>query len=134
MRARLGEPLAEAGATDALDQSFQHGEAYYRADLGTIYWLNTDSFTFDSLPDTATDQPEPQAGPDDGTWVPGGIIGYHWVANQWIQDSLGYATSQYATDFSATVQDFEHGVMLQTPNGDVFVLYFDSNDFEFRAG
>lgn len=134
IQAGLGAPLAEANDTDALDQPFQSGEAYYRADTGTLYLLSTDSMTWNSLPNTATGEPDPQPGPEDGTWIPGGIIGYHWLANQWIQDSLGYARAQYATEFTATVQEFENGVMLLTPSGDIFVLYNDSLTFEFRAG
>jgi hypothetical protein len=133
VREHLGNPLAEAFVTDALDQPFQRGEGYYRVDTDTIYLLNSDSFVWNSIPNTAATLPTPEPGPEPGTWIPGGIIGYHWQAEQWIQDSFGYASSEYATGFAATVQEFEHGAMLLNPNGDIYVIYYDTLAWEFRS-
>lgn len=123
IRERLGLPLAPAASTGALQLGFQGGTMYYRGDTATIYVLNASSLTWGSFMDTSTSAPEPQPGPD-GYWIPGGVLGYLWAAEQSVQDEMGYAIQQYPASFSAQVQEFEGGVMLSSP-GIIWVVYND---------
>lgn len=130
VREQIGQPLAASRTTSAEIQGFQHGTMFLREDSNTIYVLSsTGGWT--GFPNSATSVEEPVARPDDGLWEPGGIFGYHWKTNPWIADDIGYATSQYSTRFTTTLQEFEHGVILVGTNS-IYVIYFDtSSTWEF---
>jgi len=124
IQARLGQPLAEASSTGALQLGFQSGAMYYRADIGTIYVLVQGDQTWSSFLDTSSASDEPQPGPDPTLWIPGGILGHLWRDESSVSDALGYAIDQYPASFSAQVQQFEGGIMVSSPDT-IWILYDD---------
>lgn len=101
----------------------------FRADSGLVYVLVNNQLIWSTHPITgSTDEPA-IAGPDASLWEPGGIFGAVWHAESTVSDSLGYALSDAATWFPATVQMFDHGLVFVSETS-VYIFY-DSGGWEF---
>ncbi|HUG16267.1 MAG TPA: Ig-like domain-containing protein [Thermomicrobiales bacterium] len=130
VRSNLGEPLAVSSTTPAQIQGFQRGTMFLRHDIGWIYVLSSDG-RWSGFIDSAATLPEPEDGPEPGLWIPGGALGYLWRADSGIAAEIGHATSEYATSFTSTVQEFERGVILVGTNS-IYVIYYDgASTWEF---
>jgi len=126
---RLGAPLGASFGTDGLQQDFQQGTMLYRADRGAAYVLINNQLVWSTYSVTPNSVGDPTSGPEDGLWVPGGLLGSVWSANESVQSDLGYALSQQAVSFNATVQMFEHGLAVVSPTS-VYIFY-DDGGWEF---
>lgn len=124
VRSRIGQPRAASHTTPAQLQGFQRGSMFLRSDISVIYVLSANGL-WSSFPDTATSYPEAEYDPDMGLWKPGGALGSLWRSNLGIAEDLGYATSESATYFISTVQEFQHGVILVGTNS-IYVIYYDA--------
>lgn len=124
----LGAPLASAAPIAGVVQGFQQGAMYLRGDTNQIYVVLT-SGVWEMYPNTATEEPAPEATTDPALWTPGGALGYLWRAEPSVSGALGLAITQYPTTFSGSVQEFAGGVMLSSPES-IYVLYAD-NTSEF---
>lgn len=69
--------------------------------------------------DTFEEGQDPGGGsaPVAGLFLPKRGFGKVWRADQRVRDCLGYATTADETGYSLTVQDFERGVLLTSPDG-----------------
>lgn len=123
VQSRLGAPTAWADDSGATELDFQHGAMILRDDIGWVFILES-SGIWEGHVFTSTNPPEPAAGPDDGTWAPGGALGEAWVVDA-LEGRIGYALADYGTEFNTRVQKFEHGDMILSHSGQVYVLYGD---------
>lgn len=129
VRQQLGDAISASYSTDGYQQDFQHGTMLFRADSGLVYVLVNNQLIWSTHPITgSTDEPA-IAGPDASLWEPGGIFGAVWHAESTVSDSLGYALSDAATWFPATVQMFDHGLVFVSETS-VYIFY-DSGGWEF---
>ncbi|MCO5177133.1 MAG: Ig-like domain-containing protein [Thermomicrobiales bacterium] len=126
---RLGAALSASYTTDGLQQDFQQGTMLYRADRGAAYVLINNQLIWSTYSAAASSASAATGGPEDGLWVPGGLLGSVWNANESVQSDLGYALSPDAASFTATVQMFEHGLALVSPTS-VYIFY-DDGGWEF---
>jgi hypothetical protein len=121
---RLGEPSAAAYSVSGVELDFQHGAMLSRTDTDQTYVLESDTGFWSVVPSTS-DTAESAPGPSDGTWVPGGTLGALWAAESWIQTALGHALAPSGQVFESRVQTFEHGTMVMSASGQIYVLYED---------
>ncbi len=128
VQARLGAPTALEVVVEAQELAFQRGLMYERLDTSTIYVLRGDN-AWAQVPDTwsAADGDGGGPGPEPSLWVPGKGFGKVWSADGGLQQAIGYATAPSARAISGGghVQTFEHGLMLYSDQGFVYVLYDD---------
>lgn len=126
---QLGKALAPSYLTNGRQQDFQNGTMLFRSDTGVVYILINNQLIWSTRSAPASVDGEPVAGPAEGLWEPGGIFGSIWRSDAGVSADLGYALSQDAVEFSATVQLFEHGMMFVSPSS-VYIFY-DSGGWEF---
>lgn len=107
---------------DARELDFQRGKMFYESASETIYVMYTDG-RWESMPNTASDPPEFSSGDEVGLWIPGGVLGYHWLESTSIQSELGQSLEGQELSFPTMVQQFEGGTMLWSSDGFVYVLY-----------
>lgn len=118
-----GQPAEYTFVAEVL--GFQRGTMYARHDESKIYILFPDG-TWSAVADTWTEADGNFGGPGpaDNLWIPPQRFGKVWTELQ-LQDTLGYAVSQTVTPSEGRAQDFEHGRMLYSDEGFVYVLYTD---------
>ena len=121
---RLGEPTASASSMTGVELDFQHGTMFSRSDTNQTYVLEsaTGNWSWVTSSSESTSS-EPAPVPD--TWIPGGSLGALWAAETWIESALGYALAPSGDVFESRVQIFEHGTMLLSSSGQVYVVYDD---------
>jgi hypothetical protein len=114
-----------------LEQSFQGGLAIRRGDTREIYVLQRDGNTWSAHPDTwrpgdriAVDTPPPP-----GALVPAAGFGTVWRSTPEIKSRLGWAVYE-PRGSGGSIQAFEHGLIVWTPHGLLYVL---SNDGRWRT-
>jgi hypothetical protein len=123
VRERLGAPVARQSSEPGLIQGFQRGNMATLTNREEIYVLLA-SGGWSSFPNIYSDALEPHPGPEEGVWEPGGIFGGLWNAESSVRSDVGFATRQHATQFTASVQWFERGLMFVGPES-VYVVYGD---------
>lgn len=126
---RLGEPVASASSVSSVELDFQHGAMLSRSDTNQTYVLESATGIWSVLP-SSSDSTDSEAGPIADTWIPGGSLGALWSAESWIQASLGYALAPSGTVFDSRIQSFEHGTMMLSASGQVYVIYDSDGTWE----
>jgi len=117
----LGAPTGQAYSVAASELAFQRGVMLERIDTNTFYILKDDG-SWVSLPaPTELGDPASQAQPN--LWIPGGKYGLVWKQQQ-LLDSIGYATeaAPHVMAQGARVQPFEHGILILSDRGFVYML------------
>ncbi len=125
----VGTPPVVASLNNAL-QTFQNGRMLWLDDIiGHIYVLRADG-TFVRFDDTFESSTDPESG---GLTPPSGLIepirgfGKVWRDNQFVHDSLGWATAIEAGSV-ATVQDFVKGRMMYIPiQNEILILVYTNS-------
>jgi len=131
VRDLLGEASPGSRTVTLLEQSFQGGLAIWRSDTREIYVLRREGSSWSTHSDTwhPGDKISVDAAPPPGAMVPAGGFASVWRSTPDVQKKLGWAV--YAPRGSAgLIQSFEHGVVVWTPNGLLYVL---SNDGRWRT-
>jgi Bacterial Ig-like domain/Putative zinc-finger len=129
VQSRLGEALASASSTTGVELDFQHGAMFSRSDTSQTYVLESATGIWSVLP-SSSESASSAVGPDPDTWIPGGSLGALWSDESWIQASLGYAFAPSGTVFESRVQRFEHGSMLMSASGQIYVIYDSGGTWE----
>ncbi len=132
VRSLLGESFPGSRTVTLLEQSFQGGLAIWRSDTRQIYVLQRDGQTWSVHADTwqpgervATDATPPPP----GAMVPAGGFGTVWRSTPEIKSRLGWAVYE-ARGSGGSIQMYEHGLIVWTPHGLLYVL---SNDGRWRT-
>lgn len=131
---KLGQPLGHAYTVSATEMDFQRGLMIERFDTGTIYVLVADGTWF-PVPDTWTPDTWPTAQQvEPNLWSPGGYFGAAW-RDQALQQTLGYAIEPEAHLMAegARIQEFEHGILLLSDRGFVYMLLESGTWEQFPA-
>lgn len=131
---RLGAPLEAAFTYDAQQLDFQRGVMLLDESQAYIYVLKFGA-GWESWAIPAGDQLAAELGPEPDIYIPGQIFGDLWRSDATLQEDVGFALSEYAISYPATVQDFEHGRMIATRTT-VYVIYNDHSWdwFTYSAG
>jgi hypothetical protein len=131
VRELLGEASPGSKTVTLLEQSFQGGLAIWRSDTRQIYVLRRDGNTWSVHKDTwrpgdriAVDGPPPP-----GALVPAGGFGSIWRSTPEIKSRLGWAVYE-PRGSGGSIQVFEHGLVVWTPHGLLYVL---SDDGRWRT-
>lgn len=127
----LGQAAPGSRTVTLLEQSFQGGLAIWRSDTHEIYVLRRDGHAWSTHIDTwnSGDKISIDTPPPPGAMVPAGSFGSVWRSTPDVQKRLGWAV--YAPRGSGgLIQTFEHGLIVWTPNGLLYVL---SNDGRWRT-
>ncbi len=132
VQARLGAPVGYASPTSALELDFQHGSMFLRWDINSIYVIQSNGI-WSSFPNVADSSPDFEPGPESGTWIPGGPLGFLWQNEGSVQANLGYALEDSSTSIESQTQIFEYGLMVYSRTGMIYVLY-DAGDWELYSG
>jgi anti-sigma factor RsiW len=132
VRSLLGESFPGSRTVTLLEQSFQGGLAIWRSDTRQIYVLQREDQTWSVHADTwqageriAAD-PTP---PPPGAMVPAGGFGTVWRSTPEIKSRLGWAVYE-PRGSGGSIQMFEHGLIVWTPHGLLYVL---SDDGRWRT-
>ncbi len=131
---KLGQPLAHAYTVSATEMDFQRGLMIERFDTATIYVLVADGTWF-PVPDTWAPDTWPTAQEvEPNLWSPGGYFGAAW-RDQALQGTLGYAIEPEAHLMAegARIQEFEHGILLLSDRGFVYMLLESGTWEQFPA-
>jgi len=131
VRDLLGQASPGSRTVTLLEQSFQGGLAIWRSDTREIYVLRRDGNSWSTHSDTwrPGDRISVDTPPPPGAMVPAGGFGSVWRSTPELQKRLGWAV--YAPRGSGgLIQTFEHGLVVWTPNGFLYVL---SNDGRWRT-
>jgi anti-sigma factor RsiW len=126
LRDLLGEAMPGSRTVTLLEQSFQGGLAIWRSDTREIYVLRRDGNTWSVHPDTwqPGDNVAVDVAPPPGAMVPTAGFGAVWKSTPEVQKRLGWAV--YAPRGSGgSIQVFEHGIVVWTPHGLLYVLTDD---------
>ncbi|WP_038038764.1 zf-HC2 domain-containing protein [Thermorudis peleae] len=117
----LGSPTGLAYTVAASELAFQRGVMLERIDTNTFYILKDDG-SWVSLP-APTEQGDPASQAQPNLWIPGGKYGLVWKQQQ-LLDSIGYATeaTPHVMAQGARVQPFEHGILILSDRGFVYML------------
>lgn len=129
---KLGAPVSPALVVNAAELAFQRGFMVERFDTLTVYVLEATG-TWKSVPEPApVDPPLEFRSVEPNLWLPGGTFGQVWEALT-LADSLGYATESeiHVMATGARIQNFEHGTMIQSDRGFVYVLFDDGTWAQF---
>jgi anti-sigma factor RsiW len=131
VRELLGDASPGSRTVTLLEQSFQGGLAIWRGDTREIYVLQREGNTWSVHPDTwrpgdriAVDVPPPP-----GALVPAAGFGTVWRSTPEIKSQLGWAVYE-PRGSGGSIQTFEHGLIVWTPHGLLYVL---SNDGRWRT-
>jgi hypothetical protein len=127
----LGEASPGSKTVTLLEQSFQGGLAIWRSDTRQIYVLRREGNTWSVHTDnwrpgdrTTVDGPPPP-----GALVPSGGFGSVWRSTPEIKSRLGWAVYE-PRGSGGTIQAYEHGLVVWTPHGLLYVL---SDDGRWRT-
>lgn len=131
IRDLLGAAAPGSRTVTLLEQSFQGGLAIWRSDTREIYVLRRDGHTWSAHPDTwrPGDRISVDAVPPPGAMVPAGGFGSVWRSTPEIKSRLGWAVYE-PRGSGGSIQSFEHGQIVWTPHGLLYVL---SNDGRWRT-
>jgi len=131
VRDLLGEAFPGSRTVTLLEQSFQGGLAIWRSDTREIYVLQRDGNTWSVHPDTwrPGDQIAVDVAPPPGALVPAAGFGTVWRSTPEIKNRLGWAVYE-PRGSGGSIQTFEHGLVVWTPHGFLYVL---SNDGRWRT-
>jgi hypothetical protein len=119
----LGKPRAAAFPYYAEQLDFQRGVMLVDESGSNIYVLKFGA-GWDLFGKPAEDAGDPILQPTGDVYSPGGYFGALWLSNPSISDEIGFALSQYPTGYTATAQQFENGIMIETPTT-IYVIYSD---------
>jgi hypothetical protein len=114
-----------------LEQSFQGGLAIWRSDTREIYVLRREGSSWSTHSDTwrPGDKIAVDAAPPPGAMIPTGGFATVWHSTPDMQKKLGWAVYE-PRGSAGLIQTFEHGLVVWTPNGLLYVL---SNDGRWRT-
>lgn len=131
VRALLGEASQGSRTITLLEQSFQGGLAIRRSDTREIYVLRREGNTWSVHQDTwrPGDRISVDAAPPPGAMAPAAGFGTIWRSTPEIKTRLGWAVYE-PRGSGGLVQTFEHGMVVWTPHGLLYVL---SNDGRWRT-
>jgi hypothetical protein len=131
IRAMLGEASPGSRTVTLLEQSFQGGLAIWRSDTREIYMLRRDGNTWSAHSDTwrPGERIAVDTAPPPGALVPAGGFGSVWKSTPEIKSRLGWAVYE-PRGSGGSIQMFEHGMIVWTPHGLLYVL---SNDGRWRT-
>jgi hypothetical protein len=131
IRDLLGEASPGSRTVTLLEQSFQGGLAIWRSDTRQIYVLSRDGNTWSVHPDTwrPGDKVAVDTAPPPGALVPAGGFGTVWRNTPEIKSRLGWAVYE-PRGSGGSIQVFEHGMVVWTPHGLLYVL---SDDGRWRT-
>lgn len=123
VRTNLGAALATEAPVGALELDFQRGKMFQNRASGVIYMMLTDG-TWAFVTDTSgAELPDAIELEEGSLWEPGGVFGYIWHEETYVESTLGYAVEAAAHEFESLVQEFERGIMLRGVDGFIYVLY-----------
>jgi len=127
----LGAASPGSRTVTLLEQSFQGGLAIWRSDTREIYVLSRDGNTWSAHPDTwrPGDSITVDSAPPPGALVPTGGFGTVWRNTPEIKNRLGWAVYE-PRGSGGSIQSFEHGLIVWTPYGLLYVL---SDDGRWRT-
>jgi hypothetical protein len=131
VRDLLGAASPGSRTVTLLEQSFQGGLAIWRSDTREIYMLRRDGNTWSVHSDTwrPGDRISVEGAPPPGALVPAGGFGSVWRSTPEIKSRLGWAVYE-PRGSGGSIQTFEHGLIVWTPHGLLYVL---SNDGRWRT-
>jgi hypothetical protein len=131
IRDLLGEASPGSRTVTLLEQSFQGGLAIWRSDTREIYVLSRDGNTWSAHPDTwrPGDRVVADTAPPPGALVPSAGFGTVWRNTPEIKNRLGWAVYE-PRGSGGSIQAYEHGLVVWTPHGLLYVL---SNDGKWRT-
>ena len=131
VRDLLGEASPGSKTVTLLEQSFQGGMAIWRSDTREIYVLRREGNTWSVHQDTwrPGDRIAVDAAPPPGAMVPAAGFGSVWRSTPEIKTRLGWAVYE-PRGSGGSIQTFEHGLVVWTPHGLLYVL---SNDGRWRT-
>ncbi len=127
----LGEASPGSRTVTLLEQSFQGGLAIWRSDTREIYVLRRDGNTWSVHTDVSRpgERVAADTAPPPGAMVPAGGFGTVWRSTPEIKNRLGWAVYE-PRGSGGLIQTFEHGLIVWTPHGLLYVL---SNDGRWRT-
>jgi len=127
----LGSASPGSRTVTLLEQSFQGGLAILRSDTREIYVLGRNGNTWSVHPDTWRPGEEiaVDASPPPGAMVPAAGFGSIWRSTPEIKNRLGWAVYE-PRGSGGSIQTFEHGLIVWTPHGFLYVL---SDDGRWRT-
>lgn len=131
VRELLGEPSPGSKTVTLLEQSFQGGLAIWRSDTRQIYVLRREGNTWSVHSDTwrPGERIAVDGAPPPGALVPAGGFGSVWRSTPEIKSRLGWAVYE-PRGSGGSIQVFEHGLVVWTPHGLLYVL---SDDGRWRT-
>jgi anti-sigma factor RsiW len=131
VRDLLGAPSPGSRTVTLLEQSFQGGLAIWRSDTREIYVLERGTNTWSVHPDTwrPGDRVAVDSAPPPGAMVPVAGFGTVWRSTPEMKSRLGWAVYE-PRGSGGSIQTFEHGLIVWTPHGLIYVL---SNDGRWRT-
>jgi photosystem II stability/assembly factor-like uncharacterized protein len=130
--AQLGCPLGAVASPSMVEQTFEGGTMFWRADTAAIYVLPAGA-PYARYDDTRSDsQPAyscPASSPSQTPPTPQRGFGKVWCAQPGVRQSLGNATGA-ERGFAAQVQDFDAGLIFKTDQGITYILESRSHTWE----
>lgn len=131
VRELLGEPSPGSKTVTLLEQSFQGGLAIWRSDTRQIYVLRREGNTWSVHSDTwrPGERIAIDGAPPPGALVPAGGFASVWRSTPEIKSRLGWAVYE-PRGSGGSIQVFEHGLVVWTPHGLLYVL---SDDGRWRT-
>lgn len=131
VRDLLGAPSPGSRTVTLLEQSFQGGLAIRRSDTREIYVLERGTNTWSVHPDAwqPGDRVTVDSAPPPGAMVPVAGFGSVWRSTPEMKSRLGWAVYE-PRGSGGSIQAFEHGLIVWTPHGLIYVL---SNDGKWRT-
>ena len=126
LREQLGAPLPGSRTVTILEQSFQGGLAIWRSDTREIYVMRRQGGTWSRYQDQSRpgEQIAIDAAPPPGALVPTGGFGTLWRTRPEVKSRLGWAVYE-PRGSGGTIQAFEHGMVVWSPHGMLYVLTYD---------
>ncbi|MCC7372401.1 MAG: zf-HC2 domain-containing protein [Chloroflexi bacterium] len=131
VRELLGAASPGSKTVTLLEQSFQGGLAIRRSDTREIYVLRREGNTWSVHQDTwrPGDRISVDVAPPPGAMVPAAGFGSIWRSTPEIKTRLGWAVYE-PRGSGGMIQTYEHGLVVWTPHGLLYVL---SNDGRWRT-
>ena len=131
VRRLLGEPLPGSRTVTLLEQSFQGGQVISRSDTREIYVLRRDNNSWSIHPDTwrPGDSTTVDGAPPAGAMIPAASFLPVLRSSPEIKSRLGWAVYE-PRGSGGWIQAYEHGLVVWTPHGLLYVL---SNDGRWRT-